>query len=82
MPIRMCAACRGRFEKRELIRIVETADGGIRVDKAQKAQCRGLYICGGCLPDARRKKVLERNFRRRIEPEVYDRLRAEAPGNG
>ncbi len=82
MPIRMCAACRGRFEKRELIRIVETSDGGICVDKAQKAQRRGLYICGGCLPDAQRKKVLERNFRRRIEPEVYDRLRAEAAGNG
>ncbi len=82
MPIRMCAACRGRFEKRELIRIVETSDGGIRVDKAQKAQHRGLYICGGCLPDAQRKKVLERNFRRKIEPEIYDRLRAEADDNG
>lgn len=78
MPVRMCAVCRGRFEKREMHRIVKTKDGDIVIDTAQKAQCRGLYICGSCLPDAQRKRVLERAFRGRIEPEVYERLKAEA----
>ncbi len=78
MPIRMCTVCRGRFEKRELFRVVETEEGEIRIDKGQKAQCRGMYICKDCMPDARKKKVLERNFRRRIEPEIYDRIRAES----
>ena len=78
MPIRMCAVCRDRFEKRELHRVVRTEDGEIRIDKPQKAQCRGIYICEKCLPDAEKKRVLERAYKSKIEPEVYEKLRSEA----
>ena len=45
MPVRMCAVCRGRFEKAELFRIIMSRSGEILLDRAQKAQARGLYVC-------------------------------------
>lgn len=78
MPTRMCAVCRGRFDKSELNRIVKNTDGEICVDKAQTAQCRGTYICRSCVPLAEKKKALERAFRQRVDHCVYERLAAEA----
>ncbi|HIV85681.1 MAG TPA: YlxR family protein [Candidatus Monoglobus merdigallinarum] len=78
MPVRMCAVCRGRFEKAELFRIIMSRSGEILLDRAQKAQARGLYICRECMPHAAGKKVLERGYKRRIDPGVYERLAAEA----
>lgn len=79
MPIRMCMVCRNRAEKSELIRIV-VQDGEAVVDKTAKIQRRGFYMCRGCLSEARKKRVLERVLKHRVEPEAYDRLIADAGG--
>jgi hypothetical protein len=45
IPQRTCVACRQIKPKRELIRIVRTPDGVIRVDETGKANGRGIYLC-------------------------------------
>ena len=42
---RTCVACRKVKAKRELIRIVRTADGKIEVDTSGKKAGRGAYLC-------------------------------------
>jgi len=65
--------------KKELIRIVRSPEGAISVDKTGKASGRGAYVCqsAACLDRARKIRALERALEHAVEPEVYDRLRAE-----
>ncbi len=44
-PIRCCIACKSRKSKSELIRIVINEDGKPIVDRNQKNNSRGIYIC-------------------------------------
>ena len=41
----MCVACKQMRPKRELVRVVRTADGGVRVDPTSKLSGRGAYVC-------------------------------------
>ncbi len=43
-PVRTCVACRGTAGKRELLRIVRTPQGEVRVDPAGKGAGRGAYV--------------------------------------
>ncbi len=45
IPERTCAACREQRAKRELVRIVRTADGAVVVDPTGKQPGRGTYLC-------------------------------------
>ncbi len=44
-PERMCLVCRGRFAKRDLLRVVYTEEEGVRLDHSQRAPGRGAYVC-------------------------------------
>ncbi|MBI4186914.1 MAG: YlxR family protein [Chloroflexi bacterium] len=44
-PQRTCVACRQVRPKRELVRLVRTADGRVEVDASGKRPGRGGYIC-------------------------------------
>ncbi len=44
VPSRMCIACRERFSKSELTRIV-IKDNVATLDSTMKMQARGMYIC-------------------------------------
>ncbi|WP_018466954.1 YlxR family protein [Calidithermus timidus] len=44
IPERMCVACRRRRPKRELLRIVLTAEGPV-IDPTGKKPGRGAYVC-------------------------------------
>ena len=44
-PQRTCIACRKVTGKRELIRLVRTADGGVEVDVGGRKAGRGAYLC-------------------------------------
>ena len=78
IPIRECVLCRKKCEKEKLIRIVKGADG-ISLDKTQKANGRGAYICEACLKDANllKKRVLDRAFRQKVSEEIYNELMSE-----
>ena len=76
VPLRICAVCRKKLPKSELIRIVKFADGTITADLTGKAQGRGCYVCReGCLGTFIKKKVANRSFKTNIQEEVYEQLK-------
>ena len=79
IPQRQCMGCRERREKRQLIRVVRTPEGEVKLDFSGKLNGRGAYICpkAECLQKARKAKSLERSLEVPIGEEVYDRLARE-----
>lgn len=43
--MRMCVACRQMRPKRELVRLVRTPSGEVKVDPTGKLSGRGAYVC-------------------------------------
>lgn len=75
IPKRMCVACRKMLPKSELIRVVcDIDDEKIKVDEKFKLFGRGAYVCKNedCTALARKKKGFERQFKSRVESEIYD----------
>ena len=79
IPQRQCMGCRERKEKREMIRVVRTTEGEVRLDFSGKLNGRGAYICPNleCLKKARKSKSLERSLEVPIPEEVYEHLEHE-----
>ena len=70
---RMCAGCRTRYDKSQLVRVTRSADG-IKLTKASDhASGRSVYICHSlnCLSSAIKRKSFARSFKCEIEPELY-----------
>ncbi len=61
VPQRQCVACRQMRPKRELIRVVRTPAGEVRVDATGKVSGRGAYVCpaGACAEVAVRERRLQ-----------------------
>ena len=83
IPQRQCMGCRERKEKRQMIRVVRTTEGDVRLDFSGKLNGRGAYICPNpeCLQKARKSKSLERSLEVPIPEEVYNRLEKEMEGD-
>lgn len=79
VPVRKCVGCMEQKTKKELVRVVRSAEGNISVDTTGKKPGRGAYLCpsAACLAKARKAKRLERGFACEIPPEVYMRLEQE-----
>jgi predicted RNA-binding protein YlxR (DUF448 family) len=45
VPQRMCIACREKYDKRRLTRIVNSPEDGVVVDMTGKKNGRGAYLC-------------------------------------
>ena len=62
IPMRQCVGCREMRPKKELVRVVKSPEGVIRLDFRGKAPGRGAYLCPNseCLKKAIRAKALER----------------------
>jgi hypothetical protein len=45
VPQRSCVACRRTAAKRDLVRLVRTAEGAVRVDERGRSPGRGAYLC-------------------------------------
>lgn len=84
IPIRRCVGCGEGKPKKELVRIVRTAEGEISFDPTGKKAGRGAYLCHdvACLEKARKRKSLERAFEAAVPAEVYDRLTQEIKEEG
>ena len=76
IPMRQCLGCREMKPKRELIRVVRSPEGEIRLDFKGKANGRGAYLCQdpACLKKAVKAKALSRALDCEIPQEVYDAL--------
>ncbi|MBQ5320940.1 MAG: YlxR family protein [Oscillospiraceae bacterium] len=81
-PERMCLGCREMKLKKELIRIVRSAEGEISIDRTGKKSGRGAYICPEekCLKNAIKQNALEKTFSQKISDEIYNNLTKELLG--
>ena len=79
IPMRMCTACREMKPKKELIRVVKTPEGEIKLDLTGKLNGRGAYICksADCLLKAQKSGALQRAFSCEVGKEIYERLSKE-----
>ena len=79
IPMRKCLGCMEQKPKKELVRVVKSADGDISLDLTGKKNGRGAYICPevSCLEKAKKAKRLERAFECAIPAEVYETMESE-----
>ena len=78
-PLRMCSGCGQHLPKKELVRVVRSAEGELSVDLTGRKPGRGAYLCpkADCLKKARKARRLERSLDCQIPDEVYNRLEEE-----
>ena len=76
IPMRQCVGCGTMKSKKEMMRVLKTAEEGIILDKTGKKNGRGAYLCESmeCLKLARKNRGLERSFKMSIPNEVYDNM--------
>ncbi len=79
IPLRQCVGCGEMKGKKDMVRVLKTAENQICLDTTGKKNGRGAYICRSreCLQKACRNKGLERSFKMSIPNEVYDILEEE-----
>lgn len=79
IPMRRCCGCNEQKPKKELIRVVRSADGEISLDLTGKASGRGAYICNNleCLKKARKSRRIDRTFEITIPDGIYDKMEEE-----
>ena len=79
IPLRQCVGCSKMKGKKEMMRVLKTAEDGIILDMTGKKNGRGAYLCieRECLKKARKNKGLERSLKMSIPDEIYDNLEKE-----
>ncbi|GAB7388257.1 YlxR family protein [Bacillaceae bacterium] len=79
IPLRKCVACQEMVPKKELIRIVRTPEGDVKIDPTGKASGRGAYICAKreCFQAAKKRKALDRSLKVTVSEQIYDELEKE-----
>ena len=76
IPMRRCLATNESFPKKELLRIVRTPEGEVKVDLTGKLNGKGAYISKSneALDIAKKKKVLSRALETEIPEVVYEEI--------
>ena len=84
VPLRQCIGCGEMKSKKEMIRVIKTADEEIVLDATGRKNGRGAYLCPSmeCMKKAVKSKGLERSFKMAIPKEVYDALEKEMEALG
>lgn len=79
VPLRQCVGCGEMKSKKEMMRVLKTAEGQICLDITGKKNGRGAYVCKqkDCLEKALKNRGLERSFKMSIPTEVYSQLETE-----
>ena len=79
IPLCKCTGCGEMKSKKEMIRVLKTAENEIVIDATGKKNGRGAYLCYSreCFEKAVKSRGLERSLKMSIPKEVYERLREE-----
>ncbi len=79
VPMRLCVGCQEMKSKKEMLRVLKTAEDEIVLDATGRKNGRGAYLCFSkeCLAKARKNKGLERSLKMSIPSAVYDSLEKE-----
>lgn len=77
VPVRKCLACGKGKQKKELLRVVKTTEGDVKVDLTGKINGRGAYICSTieCLELAIKSKKISRSLEVEITDSVLEELK-------
>ncbi len=77
VPMRKCIGCMNSKPKRELLRIVRTPEGELKVDATGKLNGRGAYLCKdiACFDKMVKGRKLNREFEMEIEDSIYQALK-------
>ena len=76
IPLRTCVITHEKFPKQELLRIVRTPEGTIKVDLTGKLNGHGAYIKKDkeVIEKAKKSKALDRYLEIEITSDVYDEM--------
>ena len=79
IPMRKCVGCQEMKSKKEMIRVIKTAEDQILLDATGRKNGRGAYLCPSmeCFKKAVKGRGLERSFKMAIPREVYETLEKE-----
>lgn len=79
VPLRQCIGCQEMKSKKEMIRVIKTAEDEIMLDATGRKNGRGAYLCPSmeCFKKAVKSKGVERSFKMAIPKEVYETLEKE-----
>lgn len=79
IPVRQCVGCGEMKNKKELLRVIRTAENEILFDTTGKKNGRGAYLCpnGECLKKAVKTKGLERSLKTAVPEEIIESLTKE-----
>ncbi len=82
IPMRQCVGCGEMKSKKEMLRVIRTAEDEIFLDATGKKNGRGAYLCPNeeCLKKAIRAKGLERSLKTAIPKDVVENLTKEMEG--
>ena len=74
IPMRSCVVTREKYPKGELLRIVRTPEGEVKIDEIGKMNGKGAYIKKDIqvLEKAIKSKVLERALEVKIPNDIYE----------
>lgn len=77
--MRKCVGCGEMKSKKEMIRVLKTAENEFLMDTTGKKNGRGAYLCFSkeCFEKAVKSKGLEKSFKQPIPKEVYEKLEKE-----
>ncbi len=76
IPTRTCTVTREKYPKIELIRIVRTKEGEVKIDLTGKLNGRGAYLKKDkeVIEKAKNTKILERHLETKIDDSIYEEL--------
>jgi len=76
IPMRKCLATNESLPKKELLRIVRTPEGEIKVDTTGKLNGKGAYIKKSleALETLKKKDILSKTFETKVDPSVYKEI--------
>lgn len=77
IPMRSCVVTREKYPKSDLLRIVRTPDGEIKIDETGKMNGKGAYINKNIevLEKAIKTKAIERALEVKIPDDIYEEIR-------
>jgi uncharacterized protein len=62
-PMRTCLVCGKKHAKSALLRVALSPEGIVVLDRDQRLEGRGAYVCQGCRPRLRYTKRVQKAFR-------------------
>ncbi len=79
MPIRTCIGCRGKFPKKDLLRLGRNAAGNLQTDSTGKLPGRGAYVCQSqaCINITFKSQKINTHLRSNFSRQVIDSFKQE-----